>query len=68
MPWWGVFTTSALRNSAPKVSRKYFWVSPVISAVNGPAVGVGVIYGLYQLAQGALGALAFGLPRGEAAP
>ena len=32
------------------------------------AVGVGVIYGLYQLAQGALGALAFGLPRGEAAP
>ena len=27
------------------------------------AVGVGVIYGLYQLAQGALGALAFGLPR-----
>ena len=30
------------------------------------AVGVGVIYGLYQLAQGAMGALAFGLPgRGE---
>ena len=27
------------------------------------AVGVGVIYGLYQLVQGALGALAFGLPR-----
>lgn len=27
------------------------------------AVGVGVIYGLYGLAQGALGALAFGLPR-----
>ena len=26
------------------------------------AVGVGVIYGLYQLAQGAMGALAFGLP------
>ena len=26
------------------------------------AVGVGVIYGLYQLVQGALGALAFGLP------
>ncbi len=26
------------------------------------AVGTGVIYGLYQLAQGALGALAFGLP------
>ena len=29
------------------------------------AVGVGVIYGLYGLAQGALGALAFGLPRRE---
>ncbi len=29
------------------------------------AVGVGVIYGLYQLVQGALGALAFGLPRRE---
>ena len=28
------------------------------------AVGVGVIYGVYGLAQGALGALAFGLPRG----
>ena len=27
------------------------------------AVGVGVVYGLYGLAQGALGALAFGLPR-----
>ncbi|MDO5624874.1 MAG: lysylphosphatidylglycerol synthase transmembrane domain-containing protein, partial [Pseudomonadota bacterium] len=27
------------------------------------AVGVGLVYGLYQLAQGALGALAFGLPR-----
>ena len=27
------------------------------------AVGVGVIYGVYGLAQGALGALAFGLPR-----
>jgi len=27
-------------------------------------VGVGVIYGVYGLAQGALGALAFGLPRG----
>lgn len=27
------------------------------------AVGVGMIYGLYGLAQGALGALAFGLPR-----
>ena len=27
------------------------------------AVGVGVIYGLYQLVQGAMGALAFGLPR-----
>lgn len=27
------------------------------------AVGVGVIYGLYQIAQGAIGALAFGLPR-----
>jgi len=27
------------------------------------AVGVGVIYGLYGLAPGALGALAFGLPR-----
>lgn len=26
------------------------------------AVGVGVVYGLYQIAQGALGALAFGLP------
>ncbi|MDO5291026.1 MAG: lysylphosphatidylglycerol synthase domain-containing protein, partial [Pseudomonadota bacterium] len=26
------------------------------------AVGTGVIYGLYQIAQGALGALAFGLP------
>ena len=26
------------------------------------AVGVGVVYGLYQLVQGALGALAFGLP------
>jgi uncharacterized membrane protein YbhN (UPF0104 family) len=32
------------------------------------AVGVGVIYGLYQLAQGALGALAFGLPRREVEP
>ena len=31
------------------------------------AVGVGVVYGLYQLAQGGLGALAFGLPRGAAA-
>jgi hypothetical protein len=31
-------------------------------------VGVGVIYGLYQLAQGALGALAFGLPRREVEP
>ena len=30
------------------------------------AVGVGVIYGLYQLVQGALGALAFGLPRRKA--
>ena len=29
------------------------------------AVGVGVIYGLYGLAQGAMGALAFGLPRRE---
>ena len=28
------------------------------------AVGVGVVYGIYGLAQGALGALAFGLPRG----
>ena len=27
------------------------------------AVGVGLIYGVYALAQGALGALAFGLPR-----
>ena len=27
------------------------------------AVGTGVIYGLYQLVQGAMGALAFGLPR-----
>ena len=27
------------------------------------AVGVGVVYGVYGLAQGALGALAFGLPR-----
>lgn len=27
------------------------------------AVGVGLVYGLYQIAQGALGALAFGLPR-----
>ena len=34
-------------------------------AVAAPAaVGVGVIYGVYGLAQGALGALAFGLPRG----
>ncbi len=33
-------------------------------AVAAPAaVGVGVIYGLYQIAQGAIGALAFGLPR-----
>lgn len=32
------------------------------------AVGVGVIYGLYGLAQGALGALAFGLPRRTGAP
>jgi len=31
------------------------------------AVGVGVVYGLYQLAQGAMGALAFGLPAGSAA-
>ena len=31
------------------------------------AVGVGMIYGLYGLAQGALGALAFGLPRRAAA-
>lgn len=30
------------------------------------AVGVGVIYGVYGLAQGALGALAFGLPRSAA--
>lgn len=30
------------------------------------AVGVGVIYGVYGLAQGALGALAFGLPRNQA--
>ncbi len=29
------------------------------------AVGVGLIYGVYGLAQGALGALAFGLPRRE---
>ena len=29
------------------------------------AVGVGLIYGVYALAQGALGALAFGLPRRE---
>ena len=28
------------------------------------AVGVGMVYGLYGLAQGALGALALGLPRG----
>ena len=28
------------------------------------AVGVGMIYGLYGLVQGALGALALGLPRG----
>ena len=30
----------------------------------GAAVGVGMVYGLYGLAQGALGALALGLPRG----
>ena len=29
------------------------------------AVGAGMLYGLYALAQGALGALAFGLPKAE---
>jgi hypothetical protein len=32
------------------------------------AVGAAMIYGLYGIAQGALGALALGLPRGTATP
>ena len=38
-------------------------VTIIFPLVAPAAVGVGVIYGLYGLAQGALGALAFGLPR-----
>ena len=48
---WGTREAAAVAALAP------FGVAPAA------AVGVGVVYGLYGLAQGALGALAFGLPR-----
>lgn len=48
---WGTREAAAVAALAP------FGVAPPA------AVGVAVIYGLYGLAQGALGALAFGLPR-----
>lgn len=47
---WGTREAAAVAALAP------FGVAPAA------AVGVGVIYGLYALVQGALGALAFGLP------
>ena len=47
---WGTREAAAVASLAP------FGVAPAA------AVGVGVIYGLYQIVQGALGALAFGLP------
>ena len=48
---WGTREAAAVAALAP------FAVAPAT------AVGVGLIYGVYALAQGALGALAFGLPR-----
>lgn len=48
---WGTREAAAVAALAP------FGVAPAA------AVGLGVVYGLYGLAQGALGALAFGLPR-----
>ena len=53
-----VVVTVVSRNTAPTV------MSPVRATVPvAAAVGTGLLYGAFALAQGALGTLAFGLPK-----